>query len=373
MLGVPSRWRAASIILVSGSTLALLPLHAHAIPVFANQYGVSCQACHTIVPQLNKFGQAFRDSGYRWPAPVPIHGTLPVAVKANIAYASEPDPTGLPKAVVDEIEFLSFGPVGKRMAYRLEQYWIDGGHIGMTRDAYLEYKSDPMSIWHGYTTPVLDLQLGQFTLPLPNDPETTRPTENHYAIFDQSVGGSSFNLFDDRIGLNVGYGNRVAEVHALALKGHDPQSGLPASGLDTMLSARIGPAALSLWAYQYHGVRTFGPVPDSFIRRAIALTSVTEKAQSSFLLQTGNDSSPYGFGNPAASSGGYFQEEWTFSDRWIATARYDGVNGPDGLLRSTTLSLSYRPYSHARWTIEDVIRTQPRTTHSLNAAWLFAY
>jgi len=219
-----------------------------------------------------------------------------------------------------------------------------------------------MNSWHTGAAPVFDLQLGQFTLPLPSDPETARPTENHYAIFDQTVGGNPFNLFDDRIGVNAGYGNRFAGVRALALKGGD-----------TMFAARIGPAAFSLSAYQYRGVRTFGPVADSFVRRAVALTSSAGKLQTAFLIQTGNDSSPFGFGDPASSSGGYLQEEWTAGDRWSATARYDGTDGPDGLFRSTTLSLSYRPYDRARWTIEYVLETQPSVTRALNAAWLFAY
>ncbi|HET9394385.1 MAG TPA: hypothetical protein VFO29_12790 [Candidatus Rubrimentiphilum sp.] len=342
--------------------LCLRPAGAGAIPVFARQYGLSCQACHTTVPQLNKFGQAFRDSGYRWPAATPARGTVPIAMKINLAYTSAADPTGLPKAVVDEIEFLSFGPVGKHLAYRVEQYWVDGGRPGRTRDAFLEYKSDPLSSWHGSGAPVLDVQLGQFTLPLPNDPETLRPTENHYAIFDQTVGDNSFNLFDDRIGLNAGFGNRLAEVRVLAMKDRD-----------TMLSARVGPAAFSLWTYQYRGERILGSVTDDFVRRGVALTSTAGKAQTSFLLQTGTDRSPFGLGDAASSSGGYLQEEWAFSDRWIGTARYDGLNGPDGFMRSTTLSLSYRPYNRARWTLEDVIQTQPQTTRTLNAAWLFAY
>lgn len=374
MLGSPTYSRRTVGLAIATAFLAWLgPVGADAIPVFAHQYAVSCQVCHTTVPELNKFGQAFRDSGYRWPAAVSTRGTVPIAMKVNLAYTSAADPAGLPKAVVDEIEFLSFGPIGKRMAYRIEQYWVDGGRPGLTRDAFLEYKSDPRSAWNGNGAPVLDIQLGQFTLPLPNDPETMRPTENHYAIFDQTIGDSSFNLFDDRLGLNVGFGNRVAEVRALAMIGHDPQSGLPSSGVDSMLLARVGSPAFSLWAYQYRGARPLGPVIDAFIRRGVALTSASGKAQTSFLLQTGNDSSPFGFGDAAPSSGGYLQEEWAFSDQWIATVRYDGLNGPDGFSRSTTLSLSHRPYNRARWTIEDTIQTQPQTTHTLNAAWLFAY
>jgi hypothetical protein len=45
-----------------------LPLHSgnvRAIPAFARKYGLPCSACHTAWPELNNFGQTFRDNGYQ--------------------------------------------------------------------------------------------------------------------------------------------------------------------------------------------------------------------------------------------------------------------------------------------------------------------
>src|SRR3979490_2342637 len=36
----------------------------NAIPAFARKYGLACSACHTAWPELNAFGQRFRDNGY---------------------------------------------------------------------------------------------------------------------------------------------------------------------------------------------------------------------------------------------------------------------------------------------------------------------
>ena len=36
-----------------------------AIPAFARKYGLACSACHTAWPELNAFGQRFRDNGYQ--------------------------------------------------------------------------------------------------------------------------------------------------------------------------------------------------------------------------------------------------------------------------------------------------------------------
>lgn len=35
------------------------------IPAFARKYGLRCSACHTVWPELNSFGQQFRDNGYQ--------------------------------------------------------------------------------------------------------------------------------------------------------------------------------------------------------------------------------------------------------------------------------------------------------------------
>jgi hypothetical protein len=43
---------------------AALPQSAHAVPSFARQTGLACEACHTVFPQLTPFGRAFKASGY---------------------------------------------------------------------------------------------------------------------------------------------------------------------------------------------------------------------------------------------------------------------------------------------------------------------
>ncbi len=47
--------------------LLLLSNPARAIPVFSRKYGTSCSTCHYAFPQLNAFGMAFQNNGYRYP------------------------------------------------------------------------------------------------------------------------------------------------------------------------------------------------------------------------------------------------------------------------------------------------------------------
>src|SRR6267154_3183952 len=54
--------------LVDSQPVYAMPLHTvnvRAIPAFARKYGLPCSACHTAWPELNNFGQVFRDNGYQ--------------------------------------------------------------------------------------------------------------------------------------------------------------------------------------------------------------------------------------------------------------------------------------------------------------------
>lgn len=74
------KWSPISLFLMIGGLLAFvlfgrgtstahaapLPnIQVRAIPAFARKYGLPCSACHTAWPELNNFGQVFRDNGYQ--------------------------------------------------------------------------------------------------------------------------------------------------------------------------------------------------------------------------------------------------------------------------------------------------------------------
>ena len=51
---------------LSGSTRGAGAVHrSAAIPAFARKYNLACSACHTAWPELNVFGQTFKDNGYQ--------------------------------------------------------------------------------------------------------------------------------------------------------------------------------------------------------------------------------------------------------------------------------------------------------------------
>jgi len=58
-----------AMVLADSQPAYTLPVHnlknVRAIPAFARKYGLPCSACHTAWPELNNFGQTFRDNGYQ--------------------------------------------------------------------------------------------------------------------------------------------------------------------------------------------------------------------------------------------------------------------------------------------------------------------
>lgn len=350
---------------------------AEALPIFAHRYGLSCQTCHTTVPTLNAFGRYFLRHGFRLPNG---RGTFPVAVKTELTYQSggggdADEPGGsqsLPKFIVDEVELLSAGSIGRNTSYYLEQYVVDGGLPGQTRDMWVNFdkydrNNDPIG-------PAFHAKVGQFTLPLPVDPETQRPTLSPYLLYSQVVASNPFDLFDPEIGADLSFTDdrHGLEVHVDALEAYTRQSGIPVSGVDFMgtISKSIG-NDLTAYVYRYQGRQHIAPVPDRFYRQAYGLGYERGKFGAVGIVQNGFDTSSYGFGVGSASSGGFFQTSWTFDSALALYARYDSIYDPFNLRTNQgTLSLVMRPASHYRLTLEG---TKSAGTYQLGAGLMFAY
>jgi hypothetical protein len=51
-------------VLVAIAALMVAPSVANATPGFARQTGLSCEACHTVFPELTPFGRKFKLNAY---------------------------------------------------------------------------------------------------------------------------------------------------------------------------------------------------------------------------------------------------------------------------------------------------------------------
>ena len=61
--------------LLAALLLGLLPTQAGAVPSFARQTGLACNACHTAFPELTKFGRQFKLDGYTFSGKEQVEGT----------------------------------------------------------------------------------------------------------------------------------------------------------------------------------------------------------------------------------------------------------------------------------------------------------
>lgn len=375
ILGMPNSW-AATLFLVF--LAALSGARAQAIPLFARQYGVTCEKCHSVIPHLNAFGAAFLAYGERLPG-VQSGPAFPVSVKANLIASSEhqgsgPDGAGLPKAIVDEIEVFTTGTLGSRANYFAEQYLVDGGEHGLLHDAWIGERVNP---W-GAKIPVA-AQIGMFTLPQPVDPETFRDSYQDYAPLTQTVGANPFFFKDPKLGVKLGIGDPLRGLHLdlFAGPGYDRQSGLASTGSDTetYLQDDLGPYALSV--FRYDGLRPIaGGSGDRFERTGFGLTyGQWMRFSSETVLLNGWDSNCAAPGlNGCTSSGGFEQLRYAFNRRLFAEARYEGTNDPTGgFTRDGVLMLGYGPTENSRITIEDVIERAPQTTNTMNLQFTIGY
>ncbi len=349
----------------AAAALAGAASRADAIPAFSMQTGLQCDACHTSLRATNELGESYLRNDLRLPN-LGTGGKPVVALRGQLAYTSEPDPSGLPKAIVDEIEAFVSARVNREVSVAGQFYLLDGGVPGSTREAWVQYES-PGS----FAGAPVRATVGSITLPLPVDPETFRQTNQHYAVFDQTVGANPFAFIDPRNAASFAIGNPVHGPSAtfVAAQGHDPHSGLPTTGTDRMMQAQEAFGGVVLSAYDYEGRRELGAIGDEFRRRAFGVNVYRGRLAVETLLQTGFDTSPNGDGIGIASSGGFAQLRYQLPHGTFAIVRYDGVNDTsgEGFARSLTIGATRLVSRGVRVGMEDVIQHGARTTHTLNA------
>ncbi|HEY0384333.1 MAG TPA: hypothetical protein VGC72_19255 [Candidatus Elarobacter sp.] len=354
---------------VALAVVAVIGAPADALPSFSMQTGLQCDACHTSIRGTNDLGQAYLRNDLRLPN-LGTGGKPVVAVRGQFAYTSEPDASNqLPKATLDELEVFLSARVTKQISVAGQLYLVDGAQNGAMREAWAQY-----STRGSFGGAPARFTLGSITLPLPVDPETFRQTNQHYAIFDQTVGANPFTLIDPHNAATLALGNPVRGSSAtfVAAQGHDPHSGLASNGTDRMIQAQEAIGGFVVSAYDYTGERRLGDVPDAFTRRGVGVNFYRGRLAVETVLQTGYNSSPNGDGIGIGSSGGFAQVRWQLPHGTFAIVRYDAVNDSSGGFgRSLTVGGTRLLSRGLAFEAEDVIERGERTKHTLNAALRF--
>src|SRR6266571_1141025 len=139
-----------------------------AIPAFARKYGLRCSACHTVWPELNAFGQRFKDNGYQlgndrdspmWQAPaywpIAMRTTPQWHLESTTHQITDAAPTGktLSQTGFDlsGVDFLLLGTLHKNITFGLvptldadgttglEAAFVRFDNLGQSFNSYTRY------------------------------------------------------------------------------------------------------------------------------------------------------------------------------------------------------------------------------------------
>ncbi len=189
---------------VSSRSLHARKVSEGTIPAFARRYGVTCQLCHSPIPTLTAFGEAFAGNGFRMSSAesardtiatgdplLELSRTLPLAIRFD-AFAqlylhgrAETD-FQLPYY----LKILSGGPISPSISYYLYFFLFERGEVGGIEDAFV-YLNDIAG------KPV-DLTVGQFQVSDPLFKRELRLEYQDYAIYRARIGSQPADLTYDR-------------------------------------------------------------------------------------------------------------------------------------------------------------------------------
>src|SRR5277367_2973810 len=218
-----------------GSTAQAAPLPnvpIRAIPAFARKYGLPCSACHTAWPELNNFGQVFRDNGYQlgnerdspiWQNPSYFPITFRITPNwhrestSNLAVDSVPGGGTGSTLVSGKVQQNGFDLSGMDL-------W-SAGTLYRNISFLLLPSSDPTAVWHFEAafirfdnlkgSPWLNLRFGRFEM-------DNLISEKRFLFLSDNGGFYQIYHFNDPNDINnFGYGDNQIGVE---LAGHSANS-----------------------------------------------------------------------------------------------------------------------------------------------------
>lgn len=327
---------------------------AQAIPAFARKYNVGCNTCHTIYPQLNRFGRDFRDNGFRtaeevqallekMPATPPsaqpatedfwsfIPEEIPFSIQAKLHDAIKPKADVKNDFQLEELQLQSGGTFTPRVSYYLHHHLAEEGEPGDLYAGWVRFNNLLGSNW-------LNVTAGQIELPLSFSPEIERLSSFQYLAFDRRLGANTFNLSTPQLGIQVfGQSARGTKLWAGVVNGTGLAENEETDSFDSNnfkdVYARVGQELGEhvLGGFVYYGrasasTERLGSFDDRFVRAGgDALVNFDRLIVYGTALYA-RDDNPLGTGERRTFFGGFAQGDVYFNDRTIAFVRVDVVH-----------------------------------------------
>ncbi len=202
------------------SAFTLASHAAAAIPAFARKYNLACSACHTAWPELNAFGQAFKDRGYQLgndrDSPIWVNPSYwPVAIRTTPGWHLEEttdqpvdDGAGGTEAKtitqagfdISGADLLMLGTLYKNITFGFVPTFEDGEGVGIEA-AFVRFDNLFKSSW-------ANLKIGKFELDNMLSEKRIITLSNNGSFYQSyhflPVGdGTTFGLGDNQIGVGV--------------------------------------------------------------------------------------------------------------------------------------------------------------------------
>jgi hypothetical protein len=251
--------------------------YANSIPAFARKYGLRCSACHTAWPELNAFGQRFKDNGYQlgndrdspiwqnnayWP--ISMRTTPQVHFESTTDQPTDAGVKTITQAGFDlsGVDFLMLGTLYKNITFGLVPTLDADGTTGLEA-AFVRFDNLGSSPW-------ANLKVGKFELDnLLSEKRFTWVSNNGGFLYSYhyqpagSVDNYAFGLGDNQIGAEFsGHSiNSYTRFSLSLLTTDDGDPGLPSGkSMDAMAALSqafaagggLGPQRIGVFGYLGH-------------------------------------------------------------------------------------------------------------------------
>lgn len=345
-------------VLAAFSTFALAATCAPAlaIPLFAQRYRLQCEACHTVLPELNAFGRFFREHGYR--LPLPKHGTTGVALRYQMEYERDPAP-GTRRFSPGGV-LLSNADIGAVSAFVHYNLGAGGGPAGLFLGYLTTYNAHTQSLYRA----------GLFELPLAQSPGQRLDDLQQYGYYGIHAGLNDLALSSPRWGvqaertvgaavvdltISTGEFKGAAYGGKPIATGETTSANAPETGI--FLRAPLG-ANVQAGGEFLTGLRFIVPAgkagfADAYTRRGVFARAQMRKLEVQAEQWWGRDANADGFGTALGSSGGYVRLKYYPTPHSYFGLRYDASANPF-LQRDVTYYFAFQVTPHARLLLQQV-------------------
>jgi hypothetical protein len=325
--------RAALFAAVVALGFTAMPQPAHAVPLFAQRYNLRCDACHSVLPELNGFGNDFRNRGYRIDG-APKRGTTIVALREQVGYT--PTPTdGTTRKTVPAGAALGAAEIGQVEAFVHETL----GSEGSSSSLFLGYLA------YGNARSGMLYRAGLIELPLVHSPAQRNDTLATYGYEGTLAGLNDLTLATPRWALEAERNVGAARVAATLAFGNASGSAYGGKPVETGRSESFAAPELGVFArvplgdglrvgvdalagsrrIAVLGRPSFG---DPYHRFGASLEARRGRLELLAEQWYGRDANADGVGGPLDSTGGFVRLRWRLGSHAYLGLREDGAAAP---------------------------------------------